>query len=99
MSKDLKGQRFGRLVVLESAGVNRVGHMRWKCECDCGNQITISEYALFKKGGGRRSCGCIVRKDLYRGSKNDKARQETKRLLSIPVDKSKFNDDWMFHKT
>lgn len=34
--KDLTGQRFGKLVVLEEAGKDGK-YSLWKCHCDCGN--------------------------------------------------------------
>lgn len=36
--KDLVGNRYGKLVVLEDSGLR--AHNRgiiWKCQCDCGN--------------------------------------------------------------
>ena len=65
--KDLTGQRFGRLTV-----INRVeDHVmpsgekrsRWFCKCDCGNEITVIGKALTKKNG-TKSCGCFVRENM-----------------------------------
>lgn len=53
---DLTGQRFGRLVVLERAE-NKNGRVRWKCKCDCGNEITTSSGCL--RSGDSQSCGCL----------------------------------------
>lgn len=39
--KDLTGQVFGRLTVLERAGSNPRGRATWKCKCDCGNETTV----------------------------------------------------------
>lgn len=38
--RDLVGQRFGRLLVLERAH-NRAGRAAWTCECECGNQTVV----------------------------------------------------------
>lgn len=35
--KDLTGQRFGLLTVLEPAEIGKRGVKRWLCRCDCGN--------------------------------------------------------------
>ena len=56
-SKDLTGQRFGKLVVIERAGSNKHKCCVWKCKCDCGN-ITYTTTQYLKKGD-TRSCGCI----------------------------------------
>ena len=37
---DLKGQKFGRLTVLEFAGIlkrKEQQYSMWKCKCECGN--------------------------------------------------------------
>lgn len=61
MSVDLKGQRFGRLTVVERADdyVYPSSHKhaaRWKCLCDCGKYKIIRESSL--KSGNTTSCGC-----------------------------------------
>lgn len=56
-SKDLTGQRFGRLVVVERVqnhGKNM--QARWLCKCDCGNETTALSDNL--KRGNVTSCGC-----------------------------------------
>ena len=62
-SKDLTGQRFGRLTVLgldpepyRSPGGKPT--RRWRCRCDCGKEITVLQNALTGKNG-TRSCGCV----------------------------------------
>jgi len=65
--KDLTGQRFGRLLVVQRASSTK---SKWKCRCDCGNIVVVGRGNL--KGGRARSCGCLrreittkrVRKDL-----------------------------------
>ena len=55
--KDLNGQRFGRLVVLERNGSNNQGAAEWLCRCDCGTTHTAAGYQL--RRGSVRSCGCL----------------------------------------
>ena len=57
-AKDLTGQRFGRLVVLEPVpGARRT---RWRCRCDCGQELVVgSGYHL--TSGNTKSCGCLHR--------------------------------------
>jgi len=51
----LVGYRFGRLVVMELAGVDR-SNSRWLCRCDCGTQVSVLGMSL--KSGATKSCGC-----------------------------------------
>lgn len=61
--KDLIGQRFGRLVVIKRAEdyISPSGrkYIRWKCKCDCGNDIIVYGSNLGK--GHTMSCGCLNR--------------------------------------
>lgn len=53
----LRGQRFGRLVVIDEA--ERVkNHRRWNCVCDCGKNITVYQTCLIS--GNTKSCGCLA---------------------------------------
>lgn len=53
---DLRGQRFGRLIVLKPAD-KKAGRTAWWCRCDCGNDTVASGNML--KRGDTRSCGCL----------------------------------------
>ena len=75
MRRDLTGQRFGRLVVLEDAGRSH-GSPLWKCKCDCGEIKSVTSGHLVN--GDTRSCGCLCREN--RG-KTSKTHGETKRRL------------------
>lgn len=64
-SKDLTGQRFGTLVVVERANdvVSQIGrkYRAWRCKCDCGNEkVMLQEYLRQKKDSC--SCGCQTAK-------------------------------------
>lgn len=84
--KDLTGQRFGRLTVLEleqepyrSPGGKPA--RRWRCRCDCGREITVLQNALTGKNG-TRSCGC-ARKETSRASAKDMTGQRFGRLTVL----------------
>ena len=62
--KDLTGQRFNRLLVIEPARTPS-GKFAWKCKCDCGNTIITPGAQM--KNGNTKSCGCY---------KNDVAREK-----------------------
>lgn len=57
--KDLTGQNFGRLLVVESGGRNKQGRALWKCKCECGNDTLIRTDVLTR--GLSNSCGCLAR--------------------------------------
>jgi hypothetical protein len=55
---DLRDQRFGRLLVIESAGFAKDHNVLWKCKCDCGNETVVRGVNLRK--GHTTSCGCAL---------------------------------------
>lgn len=54
---DETNNKYGWLTVLEYAGTTPGGGAQWKCECDCGNVITVRAESL--RSGHTKSCGCI----------------------------------------
>jgi len=58
---NLEGEKFGKLRVLSRAEdyINSKGHhySKWKCICDCGNEVEVLERSL--KSGNSKSCGCL----------------------------------------
>ena len=60
VKKDLKGQRFSKLTVLEETDRrNSSGSVIWKCQCDCGNITYVSQDCLCRKNNPTKSCGCL----------------------------------------
>ena len=62
--KDITGQHFGRLTVIErdynypfEHNLARKTSAYWKCKCDCGNIITVRGTNL--RNGKTKSCGCL----------------------------------------
>lgn len=54
--KDLTGNTYGKLLVLERSGSDKHRNALWKCVCACGNVVVISGRSL--RTGHTRSCGC-----------------------------------------
>lgn len=57
--KDLTGQRFSRLLVIDEADrvLGKCGlHRAWNCICDCGTKCVVKQNYLLR--GGTTSCGC-----------------------------------------
>ena len=63
--KDLEGQRFGDLLVLEYAGADPWGKALWKCTCTCGNETTVTGSNL--RRGITKACGCLRGKAVRLG--------------------------------
>ncbi|MBA7515518.1 hypothetical protein ES705_07560 [subsurface metagenome] len=60
---NLKGQKFGRLLVLwDSKERTKCGHIIWLCKCDCGKRVRIIGGNL--RNGYSRSCGCLTRERI-----------------------------------
>lgn len=57
--KDLTGQKFNRLTILELGERNSSGQIQWKCRCDCGNIVLVT--TTYLKTGHTKSCGCLSR--------------------------------------
>lgn len=56
-SKDISGQRFGRLVVLGPVRQNARRCVVWRCRCDCGEYTEATSSSL--RSGHTSSCGCL----------------------------------------
>jgi hypothetical protein len=56
--KDITGQRFSRLTVIEFVEI-RDGVAMWSCLCSCGNKLVCRGVNL--KKNNTKSCGCLKR--------------------------------------
>ena len=56
MSKELNQRRFGLLLCQEQTESSPLGVNRWRCRCDCGKEIIVSENMLLSRV--MTSCGC-----------------------------------------
>ncbi len=55
--KNLKNQKFGRLIATKYVGSDKYGNAKWLCRCECGNKKIIVGNSL--KTGNVKSCGCL----------------------------------------
>lgn len=60
--KDVTGQRFNRLTVIELSHMKRCAY--WRCKCDCGNEVVVPIDGLTT--GHTKSCGCHKRDNTHR---------------------------------
>lgn len=54
---DMKGVKQGKLLVLGRVAT-KGPRPRWRCECDCGNRITVSHQRMINKAKPKLHCGC-----------------------------------------
>ena len=69
--KDLTGQRFGHLLVVNRAKNNEHDKVCWNCICDCGKKIVVQGSRLTYKKRPMTHCGCLTsqhRKDALKGN-------------------------------
>lgn len=57
MLKDLVGQKFGMLTVLNRNGSTIDGNAIWHCKCDCGRYKDVPSHRLLNSI--TKSCGCL----------------------------------------
>lgn len=55
--KDIKGDVFGRLTVIEEYGRDKHGNATWYCKCSCGNFKVVT--GVYLRNGDTKSCGCL----------------------------------------
>lgn len=72
-AEDLRGHRFGRLLVLKSDPTKY--YSSFYCQCDCGTRVSVRQSHL--KSGGTRSCGCAKLWLARRPKKPSKPRKAT----------------------
>lgn len=63
--KDITGQRFGNLTVIEKAETVKVKYgtvVKWLCKCECGNTRIVPGTEL--RRGKAKHCGCLKVEDL-----------------------------------
>ena len=59
MYKDLSGEKYGRLLVIERHGSSACQKATWLCQCDCGNTTIVTTGSLHN--GNTSSCGCLYK--------------------------------------
>ena len=86
-SHDLSGKRFGHLTAIEPVrAYERSGKkiIRWRCVCDCGNEIFAPPWKL--EHGRYKSCGCSKQEYIVKGriaSGRDTGGESNTRLYNV----------------
>lgn len=75
--KDLRGRRFGRLLVISFSGHTAAGKAKWLCKCDCRKMHVVIGASLIN--GTSVSCGCyMVECAIARSFKHGQAKRGNK---------------------
>lgn len=77
--KDLTNLIFGRLKVIEFAGINKRNEATWLCECQCEKKTKIIVPGSLLRNGTTKSCGCLRRelsskRAVLRNTKHNQSR-------------------------
>lgn len=84
---DRTGQVFGKLVVLEQSGRDKLKKVLWRCRCNCGNETVVVSGSLAT--GNTTSCGCVAPNFKHGGT--GKGSYNTWRAMirrcTVPTDK------------
>lgn len=83
--KDLTRNRYGMLTVLhrddsDYVAPNGKKHVRWVCQCDCGNTSIVDACQLV--GGKTKSCGCL-HKSMIESGMSTKHGHRSDRLYNV----------------
>lgn len=79
--KDLKGQKFNRLLVIEKGKKDKSQHQYWICKCDCGNIVEVNSDNL--RRGLTQSCGCLHSEIIHNLKFKDISGQKFGKLTPI----------------
>lgn len=61
-AKNIVGEKFGRLTVVENLGHDSKMFAIWRCRCECGRETIVRGADL--RNGHTKSCGCFVPEKL-----------------------------------
>lgn len=93
-TKNLVGQRFGKLVVKELLDESdNFGRRKYLCDCDCGNQTITSSICL--TGGHTKSCGCVAsHNNMYIDQYLNKINVKHQTEFPVVIDNVRFRFDF-----
>jgi len=55
-SRIISGEKYGHLLALHPAGLNRRSQRQWLFKCDCGKEVEVTESSIL---AGTKSCSCF----------------------------------------
>jgi len=66
--KDISGQKFGRLIVIDFNNINHNKGATWNCICSCGKKTIVD--GRYLRRGSTTSCGCYARESYRNPNKS-----------------------------
>lgn len=87
-AKNEIGNKYGKLLVIEEAGIDSSKHKMWRCQCDCGNIIEVRGAKL--RSGDKTDCGCVKKHGFI-----DETNNRYGRLTVLELVGAKGNDRGM----
>lgn len=88
LAKDMRGNRYNRLTVLERVETEQVKPM-WLAQCECGNKTIVGGGEM--RNGNTKSCGCLHREtaaELSKAAFKDLKNKRFGKLVAIkPTDR------------
>ena len=93
-TKNLVGQRFGRLVAVELLeDSNKFNRRAYRCKCDCGNEICVPSSSLTTNHTS--SCGCLLSYyNMYIQQFLDKNKIKNKPEYTVFIDDNYYRFDF-----
>ena len=92
-AENIIGQKFNRLTVIERI-IDKNDHVKWKCQCDCGNIIEIRKDSL--TSGHTKSCGCLQKEIVSTNNKISLIGQRFDKLIVVAESPRRDNDGGFF---
>lgn len=84
-SKDILGQTFGKLTVIEKTEKRAGSNIIWKCKCSCGNICEVASHNLIRQA--TQSCGCLLKEKNRENKIIDISNQRSGKLIALnPTD-------------
>lgn len=97
-TKDLTGQKFGKLTVMELLPEsNKFNRRQYRCLCDCGKEVIVPSSSLISNHTS--SCGCLVSYyNAYISELLDKKKIEYKAEYLVFIDDHHYRFDFYLPK-
>lgn len=92
--KDLKNKKFGKLLVIERFGYDKVYRITWRCKCECGKESILQSTALISSN--TKSCGKCNQYEGFKGRFWSTIKsQATKRNIEFTITQDEAWNLWL----
>ena len=91
--KNIIGDKYGKLTVLELIDSNNKSKTRYLCKCECGNLHETSGDSL--RGGKSKSCGCLKKAYIPKTFNKNRKQQILIQLYKSTIEKRSKMRGWI----